>query len=573
MRRSLFLAVTVLGSLFTAPSAPAVAAEACAPVDREVTAPYPVTGYVMYPRARECGWREELRRVHQLGSDTVVQFAPQLSRREVDAQGRVRQFDSTALDPAFAPCVDGGQTCHLAAEAALRQENAGNRIVDTFVYATSDAFTDGLMTCARLEKRIAVPVDGRTRLYWRLLLPVDRPEDGCVTDAGDYNLVLVAGDQANSLGTLLAEADLYDMQVYAPMPAFPSTDGRNSNVDKASMPVFTAFDRRVLRDFARQYGGHASFAGVYQTREYLLGAPNADYLAAYADQHTDVRRLLPGKRVLASPYWSSRRYEAPPSTAPNPHVTTPTEVTAAVTQLYQKGVDVVAPQDGRGSGAAGLFWPYESATPVDPRLRCKTGDRYNGTAFITNSTTLFQAAARARDAVVGRTVELWANVEAFERGDGHSLECAGELLPTDKEHVDQALTQLGNHVSKVISFQWDPLYTTGGDDSLAEQIRADHDRPVVSHGFRLAGVSKAYVLACAYGHPVASPPTPVVLDVWAARLGCDPAELRSATPHDPNEYWRGANRAMPPMSHDDLAAVADVFKRTARRTSYREHTT
>jgi hypothetical protein len=80
-----------------------------------------------------------------------------------------------------------------------------------------------------------------------------------------------------------------------------------------------------------------------------------------------------------------------------------------------------------------------------------------------------------------------------------------------------------------------------------------------------AGVKEAYVLACAYGHPVASPPEPAVLAAWATRLGCNPAELCSTTPRDPNEYWRAANRAMPPMSDDDLAAVADVFKRTARR--------
>lgn len=80
-----------------------------------------------------------------------------------------------------------------------------------------------------------------------------------------------------------------------------------------------------------------------------------------------------------------------------------------------------------------------------------------------------------------------------------------------------------------------------------------------------AKVKEAYVLACAYGHPVAAPPGPDVLAAWAARLECEPAELCSTTPHDPNEYWRAANRAMPPMSDDDLAAVADVFKRTARR--------
>jgi hypothetical protein len=87
-----------------------------------------------------------------------------------------------------------------------------------------------------------------------------------------------------------------------------------------------------------------------------------------------------------------------------------------------------------------------------------------------------------------------------------------------------------------------------------------------------AGVTEAYVLACAYGHPVASPPEPTVLAAWAARLECDPAELCSATPHDANEYWRGANRAMLPMSADDLAAVADVFTRTARRVARRKPT-
>jgi hypothetical protein len=75
------------------------------------------------------------------------------------------------------------------------------------------------------------------------------------------------------------------------------------------------------------------------------------------------------------------------------------------------------------------------------------------------------------------------------------------------------------------------------------------------------------VLACAYDHPVASPPELAVLRAWADRLGCDPADLRSTTPHDPNEYWRGANRAMPRMSEDDLAAIADIFTRTARQAA------
>lgn len=83
----------------------------------------------------------------------------------------------------------------------------------------------------------------------------------------------------------------------------------------------------------------------------------------------------------------------------------------------------------------------------------------------------------------------------------------------------------------------------------------------------VANVSEAYVVACSYGHPVASPPTAAVLAAWAARLGCDPAGLCSTTPHDPNEYWKGANKAMPRMSREELAAVADIFQRTARQAA------
>lgn len=81
----------------------------------------------------------------------------------------------------------------------------------------------------------------------------------------------------------------------------------------------------------------------------------------------------------------------------------------------------------------------------------------------------------------------------------------------------------------------------------------------------VVGVSAAYVKACAHGHPGAAEPTAEMIKAWAALLGCTADELCSTTPHDPADYWRGVNKAMGPMSRDDLEAVADIVDRTARR--------
>lgn len=500
-------AATTIAVIVGAMTVPVVAHEAyaadCGNPDLSVPKPYPIAGYFMYSRARGCDWHDELERMHRLGSDTVVQFAPQFLPRTVKS-GDIMQFDPTkGPDPAFVDCKIGGVKCYDAALADLRKDNNSRKIVETFAYATSDAFTDALFACPAIEKRTQVVVGDRTRLYWWLFFPHASPgQGGCpARDVTDFDLVMVAGDQDNSLGKLLTEAQAYGMKVYAPMPAFPSTDGRNSNVDTAHLPAFTAFNRRVLTDYQRHYGNLGSFAGVYQTREYLLDREYAPVLTAYRDQHADVRQRLPGKRVLASPYWSSRKFTDKARTVANPRLTTPAAVTSSVTRLYQSGVDVVAPQDGRGSGTAGLFWPYEGnraidADPLGVPLAARVGDWTYGDVFGSNSTSLFQAAATARDNVNagGRDAELWANVEAFE--PEVTPVCAPNHRTT-KKRLDQAITHLGSYVTKVISYQWDPLYTCQTADSggfsgvpLVSQIEADFDRPVISYGFRFASDSR-----------------------------------------------------------------------------------
>lgn len=208
-----------------------------------------------------------------------------------------------------------------------------------------------------------------TQLYWRLLLPANATTaTTCRTSATDYYLVLVAGEQNNSLGTLFAEAAQFGMRVYAPMPAYPSPEGFNGGVDTAHDAAFTGFDTRILSDYARQYAAEPAFAGLYQAREYFLNPGFTAYLAVYQAQHHRVHTILPGRKIMASPYWAVWRYVGT-TDEPYQYVTTPEDITTSLTQIYQTGVDIIAPQDGRGGGATGLFWPYEETKTVDPRLK------------------------------------------------------------------------------------------------------------------------------------------------------------------------------------------------------------
>jgi transcriptional regulator with XRE-family HTH domain len=81
-----------------------------------------------------------------------------------------------------------------------------------------------------------------------------------------------------------------------------------------------------------------------------------------------------------------------------------------------------------------------------------------------------------------------------------------------------------------------------------------------------AAITAAEVAAYEFGN---GQPTTSMITAWAAVLDCEPDQLRSTTPEGPDEYWQAANRAMGPMSSDDLAVVADVILRGQTRQPHR----
>ncbi|WP_153532681.1 DUF4434 domain-containing protein [Actinomadura macrotermitis] len=455
----------------------------CGAPDTKVTAPYAVTGYWLFPDGDRCGARKALQGMHRIGGDTVITSGPELQVRQVDLQGRLLRQDGTP-DPDFRDCVQRGRTCYQAALDTLRAGSAGNSIAQVYAMASRDGLGDAALRCARSDARIVAG----GRIYHRLLLPVADPASGaCDLSAGrPYALVLIAGSADDWTAGLLGDADRFGMKVYAGLPSFPTQPRRSWNVDVAHRDVALAVNRVVLEDYARRLRGHPSFAGVYQTFEVRLRDwPNPGQdpnLQTYTAQHAAVRELLPGRKILVSPYWDARRRTGDP--------TGPAAIEKGVEAVAGTGADIIAPQDGRGTGKGALYWEHEAGKPVDPRLKPVpgVGESTYGQAYLAPTGAYYAAAARARDALAraGRPFELWANIEGFEPTAAGG--CAADTARgrTDKVRLDRAVTAAGGAVGKIVSFKWNGLFTCreGRPATLSEEIAADWDRPILTGAVR-----------------------------------------------------------------------------------------
>jgi hypothetical protein len=455
----------------------ASAADGCGGRDTRVVTAYPVSGYWLFPDADPCGPRKALQRMHRIGADTVITSGPELQSRQVDLQGRLLGKDGKP-DPAFAPCARNGRTCYQSALDVLRAGHPDNSIVGIYALSLDDAGGD-LVRCPGQDVRIVV----NGQVFHRLLIPEqDAQTNPCDTRLGRaYALVLVAGTTPGWTSKVLDEADAFGMKVYLGLLTQTRQPRRTWNMDPAHRDVALAVSRRLLEDEAKRFARHRSFAGVYQPFEVRIrrwDRPSQDVnLQGYAAQHAAVREVLPGRKILASPYWDTRRAIGDP--------TDPAAVESGIRDIARTGVDIIAPQDGRGTGKGALYWPHQADQPVDERLRAVggVGDRTYGQAYIAPAADYYAAAARARTALAreNRHIDLWANVEAFEPTPTASCDPGTGRGRTDKARLDQAVTAAAGSVGKLVAFKWNGLMTCleGRPTGLADDIAADGDRPIV----------------------------------------------------------------------------------------------
>ncbi len=426
-------------------------------------APYAVSGYWLYSRHDAESWRRALTRVRRVGADTVIQFGPRLRRTTLDA---VRKH------PAWA-----GRRELFALQAAGLNPKRLRRV---FVFQSWEDYGDALV----VRPGVDVRVERGDRVMWRLAFPAANPSDRTVdlTRAAAYDLVFVAGRRKDSVAMLLAEADQLGMRVFVGMPAAPRHPKYPWDPWGAAMPTFLEFADRVLESYARRFGALHSFAGVYQSLETPITGLRGVF-ACYRAQHARVRRILPDRKILVSPYWDARkrrRTGAPPERAKK-----------GVQAIARCDVDIIAPQDSRGTGKVGLFWPHEADQPADKRLQPVPGVKglTYGQAYYGSTRDYFRAVREGLDELAakeGIRVELWANLEAFEPGKGVPCGSFRTTQRTTKERLDQAVMFAGPYPSKLISYMWDSYYTcrAGREKPLGEEIEADWRRPIIVDAFR-----------------------------------------------------------------------------------------
>jgi len=249
------------------------------------------------------------------------------------------------------------------------------------------------------------------------------------------------------------------------------------------MPTFLTFTKRILSDYAQRFRDSSAFVGVYQSLETPVAEkPLKAVLSCYRQQHALVRNALPGKLIMVSPYWDARKR--------CPTGVNIASVRAGIGHIARTDVDIIAPQDSRGTGKVGLFWKRQRGDAVAAGLRCVdgVGDATYAEAYHASTRSFYRAAREAVDALsaTGLKVQLWANLEAFAPGKGIPCGNFTTSQRTTKERLDRQIMMAGVYPEKLISYMWDSYYTcrAGHPETLADAIAVDHGRPILARARR-----------------------------------------------------------------------------------------
>ncbi|GAA3249008.1 DUF4434 domain-containing protein [Nonomuraea helvata] len=449
----------------------------CGTFETKERAPYAVTGYWIMPKSNPCTWRTQLKEIHDVGGDTVIRIGYGLQFRTVSESGEILTRDGE-VDSLYKACQEDGLPCRDAAERDLRAANPGNRVGRTYVYRTDESFGPNLFRCPQMEHS----VKAGNRIYYRLLTQPDGSDDATCDFSGkatSYDLILVAGSDKDSLNELLDLGDQFGIQIYPALPLAPRDPNMPTRAYKKHLGTLTTLTRRILQDYGARFADRPSLGGVYQPFEVQMADTLATNptLEVYADQHTIVEQELRGKPILISPYMDARKRV--------PFGQTPSQVAEAFKALAKTGVGIIAPQDSRGTGKVGLFWPDQRDDEVDERLRSMVGESTYGTAYHGSTRDYYREMSVAREEMVnaGYKVDLWANVEAFEPSGKEPCAAQGTRGKTDKKRLDQAVTMAGRYVQKVVSYMWSDFMTCG-TPSLEKEITADWRRPIAVDAIR-----------------------------------------------------------------------------------------
>ena len=464
---------------------------------------YPIDSVWMYGRGSPAAWDTTLARFGAQGGRTVWVFGSSLVRT-----------NATAIRTAAASkgCLVQGRHCVDAAMSAATQH--GVTVGDVFTYSVDTQLSAAALTPCISDGigELHLPPGekgGSTSEFWVAVLPRWEQQQSCaMKQGGIVDIVLI--DMPNALYTpspnddlllLLDATDRAGMDAIVPMPAFPHLPPpRTWEIDKLGMTAFLGLVKRTTKDLCIRGGKYHSLKGVYQSYEspisgswrtisYETYEHVAGIVHSVAAQHCPVIDRVdaePTRRRLQfaiSPYWDVTR-----DTGDN--ITLSESIAGIAAIAAQPSIDIVAPQEGRGTGKSACYWPHQAnlaVADVDSNLaryQHIDGTRSFNAQFYASTTQLFRAARLAIDAAnTQRAVpmQLWMNLEAFESTTLNL--CDGDTDRTNKTRVDRSLMFGAGHVDRVVSFMWDPYFTCaphGYDNvSLSDSILEDIRRPIM----------------------------------------------------------------------------------------------
>ncbi|MGE0527408.1 MAG: hypothetical protein AB7G93_06740 [Bdellovibrionales bacterium] len=455
-------------------------------------------------------WRTAFSRFASIGGNTVLFFASPVQKLgSYEASGQVTwQLRKRALDQ----CLDQGSSCVASALADYQRSGSALPLKGIYYFESAEDYEKYFdANCLGLNKAIHLPQEfeaSYTLKLFRIFMP-HTSGASCVTETSSYDVIFVKQlvDRQGKVvdGNLIAllEGAKAGMQLYLGTPDFPRVvengAASNWNLDVESFGVYHNFVYQTyfMWRYKKGFTGIDSFAGVYQSFEFDLSLPASSYtnqaLSEYVYEAELLHLLLPGRRYAISPYWISNIVmlnQASGGARSKSELLQ--NVRLSLERLIDGKIDVIAPQDSRGTGKTLLYGDSESEIDlfsVDPALRSYPDQSIFtpgpvSANFLASTAELYASARAALDARKAANsnlqTELWGNVEAFE---GVPLD--GSALPlTTKQRLDQAIRHYGKSVDRLISFMWDDLFIRrGSDGALYELIQKDATRPIPTLAF------------------------------------------------------------------------------------------
>lgn len=454
------------------------------PYDTDITTPYLISTTWMFPRSSACEWQETLEEFHRIGGKAVLQFGMPLQTLK-ESNGKLFRVDAEGNQ---SQVLKECSNCATNARRDLRTWGiSSKRIVNWLYFESVDRFSSAVMCPGTtFERQIVINEDGNKRSIWRLLLPHDLTGVDCNYKSGKFDIVFVEElPEGLAQEELMKVADALDMEIYLGAPSFSVQTEEAWRPDYEMAPVLMNWSARVFNDYAQRFSSYASFKGIYQTFEVALTpAWDGDGYDLYQQQAEILHNTIPGSRYAISPYFYVNKNQGG------------TDITGTVdgyTRLARGGIDLIMPQDGRGTGKAALFWPWQSRTAIkriDPQLANYTvvnGNKSFDSQYSASTHELFdtlKTVAKSLQTDENIQTDLWPNIEAFDE-DRNDLSYVGceysDLSQTSKKRLDKAVIFAGDH-SRIASFMYDPLFTCRDryGVSLLEEITQDFDRPLVT---------------------------------------------------------------------------------------------